>query len=245
VPSVIAVTAVARPQLEARVAEQERAPDAVVRSASVLSSGMAEALEAGPDWLWILDGTALPRPAALARLLERVGDHGDVPAPDALASAVLAADGSVATSHAPRFRRGETDLAMRAALVRMLPVRAARAGSLLVRADAARDAAPPPPDLDAPAAALAWTARMLHGGAGYLVPASLADAAPAPERAAEADVRAVAALLADGGFDLRERVWLAAETLGPAATAVRSRPGAVPALLSAAVRSRRADPVHP
>jgi hypothetical protein len=240
-PSVTAVALAARADLDACIAAQERAPDAVVRSTSVLSSGLAEALEAGPDWLWILDGTALPRPAALARLLERGGDHGDVPAPDALASAVLAADGSVATSHAPRFRRGETDLAMRAALVRMLPVRAARAGSLLVRADAARDAAPPPPGLDAPAAALAWTARILRRGAGYLVPASLADAVPAPERAAEADVKAVAVLLADGGFDLRERVWLAAE----AASTVRSRPAALPSVLSAAVRSRRADPARP
>lgn len=248
-PLVHAVVPVARPDLDARLTAQERAPDAVLRSAAVLGSGLEQALRTGPDWLWILDGSALPRPAALARLVERADEHEELPAPDVLASAVLGADGSVAAAHAPWFRRGETDLALRAALARVLPVRAARAGSLLVRADAARASDPPLGDLDDPGAALEWTARLLRRGTAYLVPASVADAAPAPERGAEADVKAVAALLAGGGWGPRERVWLAAEGLGTAGSALHARPAAALTLLreaaAGALSARRAGPSRP
>ena len=199
VPSVIAVTPAAGPELAARLAAQERAPDAVLVSEPVLTTGLQDGLGAGSDWIWVVDGSALPRPEALARLVDRAADPGDLPGPDLLSSAVLAADGSVAEQHAPWFRRGATDLALRAALVRLLPVRATGAGSLLVRADAVRAAAPPLADLDGRGAALEWTGRLLRRCAGYLVPASVAHAAR-PESGGAPDVKVASAMLPGGGW---------------------------------------------
>src|SRR5829696_2692454 len=169
---VTALVAASAAGLRGAVDAQELAPDVVreVDSGSLLSA--AAGLRA-PGWAWVLDGSALPRPDALARLLAAARDAASagLPAPAVLASVVLGEDGEPAPGHAAWFRRGGSDLAMLAARRHLLPVRAARAGSLLVAMPAA-----PPRRGDG---ALDWTARLLREATGYAVPASVAGAAGA------------------------------------------------------------------
>jgi len=196
-------------------------PHGVLRADRVLGDGLAGALAGGAAWIWLLDGTVSPRPDVLTRLTAAAEPSDSLPAPDLLASAVVGGDGSLAEGHAPWFRRRATDLALRAALAHLLPIRAARSGSLLVRADAARAIAPPNHALGGSGAALEWTARLLRDGAGYLVPDSVADAVtPAPwpaqalGRTAREDARVAAAMLTGPAWEPKDRVWLAAEALG-------------------------------
>jgi hypothetical protein len=170
------------------------------------------------EWLWLLDGTAAPRPDTLERLLD-ASAVADVPAPALLASAVLGEAGVPVAGHAPWHRRGGTDVAMRSARHGLLPIRAARGGSLLVRADAARAAGPPRGE--GPAAALEWTARILRAAQGYLVTASRADAVTSATWAHAAvgtnageDARFVLAMLAGDAFAPKERLWIAGEAFG-------------------------------
>ncbi len=181
-------------------------------------------------WLWLLDGTAVPRPDALRRLLDAVDVAATLPAPAPalLTSKVLAPDGSLDVGRAAWYRRGgETDLAMRAARVRLLPVRAARASSLLVTREAGVSTGSVRARLTGPGAAMEWTARLLRDRVGYLAPASVAEAAvgagwgvQAAGRDGVDDLLVTAAMLTGSGWHRREKLWLAAEGVGRAASAV-------------------------
>jgi hypothetical protein len=177
-------------RVAAAVDAQDRAPDE--RAAG---PGDPRAREAA--WLWLLDGTAVPRPGALRALLEAAERLEPVCPPAALASRIVAgADGRLAPAHAPIAPQGQTHVAMKTVGLRVLPVRAVTGGSLLVRAADA-----PGPGREP---ALVWTARLLRDRPGFLVPASLADARADPPRA-------TARLLLGGALRGSERVRLAAE----------------------------------
>jgi hypothetical protein len=190
-------------------------------------------VDADAEWLWLLDGSAVPRPDALRRLLAAadVAETLPAPAPVLLASKVLAPGGSVDDGRVPWYRRGgETDLAMRAARLGLLPVRAGRASSLLVRRGAGAAVGPGRGGLAGPGAAMEWTARLLRDGMGYLAPTSVVEAtSPAPWPAQSVgrggldDLRVAATMLAGPGWKRREKLWLAAEAAGRAGAAVRAR----------------------
>ena len=187
----------------------------------------------GDGWMWLRDGTAQPAPDALDRLLEALGRLDGLPAPVLLASKVVDRAGALVPALAPWYLRDDAGLAMDAAGRGLLPVRAARTSSVLVRADVlgrARRRRRLPPG----AAALEWTARVLRDAPGYLVPASVAVAEAAPGGSAEAldpdpraDVLAAGALLASPAFAPREKGRIALEVsqraLGAARRARRGR----------------------
>jgi hypothetical protein len=119
---------------------------------------------------------------------------------------------------------------MQAARVGLLPVRAARGASLLVRRDAGAATGPGRARLEGPGAAMEWTGRLLRERMGYLVPASVVDAAaPAPwgaqavGRGGLDDVKVTAAMLASPGWRAREKLWLALEGAGRAAGTITAR----------------------
>lgn len=250
---VLAVVPEAVAEVRAAVAGQDQPPRSVVSSPSVLRSVLESARLGGADWLWLLDGSAVPRPTALAELLRAVVALDGLPEPVVLSGKVVDRDGALVPGQtAWWYRRAATPVVMRAATLRMLPIRAARSGSLLVRAEAA-GASPPVPELDGPGAALEWTARLLRREPGYLVPASVAQAVDqcqwpieAVGRDAFEDMSVTAAMLAGPGWAPKERLWLAAELADRTRSAIGSRRIGVGALVRAtaagvrpALRARR------
>jgi hypothetical protein len=183
---------------------------------------------AGATWVWLRDGTAVPEPDALERLLEQLGRLAGLPEPVLLTSKVVDAGGTLVPALAPWVRRDDAALTLEAAGRGLLPLRAARTASLLVRAEVLTRVAPRRADLPRPAAGLEWTARILRTAPGYLVPASVAVAARPPRGAVGAldgdpllDLRAGSRLLAGRAFSAREKLWLGAEVTSRAAGAGR------------------------
>jgi hypothetical protein len=244
-PAVCAVVP-ASDALQAALTAQTAAVEAVVRDDDVLRRGVRHAVEGPAQWLWVLDGSATPSPDALRRLLDALG--APLPAaPVLLASKVTAADGSLAESHAPWPRRGTTELAMAVAPHRLLPVRAARAGSVLVAREAAARTASPAGGLEGPAAAIEWTARLLRRDIGLLVTRSVCTARSAAPPAVQAlsgdphqDLQAGVAMLCGSGWYPKEKLWLGAEVAERAASSLRAGRSSPLSLARAAGRGWRA-----
>ncbi|MEA2474917.1 MAG: hypothetical protein QOE06_2832 [Thermoleophilaceae bacterium] len=174
---------------------------------------MAEGIgtAAGPEWILFHDRSLEPRlgaTEALAAALERVAG---LPEPALLAGVVVDGGGLVDRSRAAWYRRAPTELAMAAAEVRLLPIRAT-AGPALVRRSLA-EADPPPGGARAePGAMLEWTARLLRDRAGYLVPEA-EFVAPAPLRDPALDPRTAARLVTGGAFTGTDRIRVGAELI--------------------------------
>ena len=179
-----------------------------------------ERLEVGGEtWLWLRDGSAEPAADALERLLEMVRPPGGLPRPVLLCSKVVGPDGALVEALAPWYRRDDAALAIEAAGHGLLPIRAARTASVLVREDVAG------PSRDA---GLEWTASVLRGRVGFLVPGSVAVAAAPPAGPVDAldadalrDLGAGARLLAGRAFTAREKLWLGLEVATRGAGAAR------------------------
>ncbi len=268
--TVCAVVARDAPGLAGAVRAQTLAPAEVRSVADVLREGPGVAAHTGATWLWLLDGSALPRPDALERLLadapalprldspQRLHDRatrvGPPSRPVLVAGMVLEPGGGVATGLTGWYRREAAAVAVEAAGRRALPLRAAPLASVLV--DAAAAAAAPPPDLRAPgiAASIAWTARLLRDAPGFLVTTSVATAvAPAswPREALAGDpaddLQGALALALTAGLGARDRLRIASDAAVRARGAIRAgRLGSVRALRAAAtggatgLRARRA-----
>jgi hypothetical protein len=169
---------------------QTRAPDQVVTAAT--ANGETR-------WLWLLDGSAVPEPGALESLLEVAERPDPLPSPVLLASKVVMPDGSPDPGSLPVARFLDPDLAVAAVERRVLSIRIARRGSLLVdsRVLEGVDSF----DLD-----LEWTSRVLKGRPGVLVPASVAvrRSRVEPRRP---ELRGLLELVVGAGLETREKPW--------------------------------------
>jgi hypothetical protein len=221
--SVCAVLGESTARLEQALAAQSASVDAVV-VAEGLRSGAARALETGADWIWVLDGSTLPRPDALRRLFDGLERVRELPAPALMEGVVVTAEGQMYEPRATWYRRFDLDVAMASVDRRLLPVRGS-SGPVLVQRDAAeaerpRDGAP-----IAPGSLLEWTARILRDRAGYMVAESESEIAEPGHDPIKAPATA-ARLMLGGGLVRLERLALVLE--------LAVRPGAGP-------RLRRAD----
>ena len=122
------------------------------------------AVAADTPLLWITDAVATPAPDALARLL----DAGTRPA----ASLPVDTQGSPVEPLIGGYAQADAELLLDATRKRRLPLRHTHALSLLVDRAAVLAARPPDPGRYGPYAAAEWTARLMAGRAGALVPAS-------------------------------------------------------------------------
>jgi hypothetical protein len=209
-PSVCAVVLAERDRLAPAVADQRRAPEAVVAEDGGLVRARERALATGADWIWVLDGSAVPRPGALGALVGALERTAGLVEAHLMTGVGVDADGAVAEGATLWYRRDQINVAMDAAARTLLPVRAA-SGSVLVRRDAAEAEAPPERAGPPSAAVLEWTAWILRGRTGYLVPESESELLDAT-----IDARTAARLLFGGalrrfdklryGFELAERV---------------------------------------
>lgn len=150
------------------------------------------------DWWWLLDGAAIPDADALERLLEPLDDLGPLPSPALLAGKIVDRSGALDRERAPWPRLLQKEVSIDACQRRLVSVRAACHGSLLVHRRVIEQHGPPRADYIDAGEDLEWTARALRAGeTGYLVPASVAvRLAPTPD-----DGR-----LDDRLLDLRNRV---------------------------------------
>lgn len=226
-PSVCGVLLGEDDALQAATGAQACPPRSVICAASA-ADGVRRALEQQTEWIWLLDGSALPTPDTLARLLDALEALGDnVPA--LLASKILAGDGTLAVGMAPWPRRGQIELAMLAFERHTVPIRAARGASLLVSSAVAREHSLPSYGLDSRLAILGWTARMLRRGSGFQVPASVASLRERDRGDPEGfvrdrleEARGAGSLLATEAWDFKERLWLSGDMLAGAARAVKA-----------------------
>ena len=217
-------------------AEAARASGAVVaplppggRTAAGFDAGVRAALPQAPTWLWLLDGTAAPRPDALERLLEWARAGGPLPLPVLLASRVTLSDGTLDAAAAPWPSVTDVELAIDAYAHGCVLIRTARHGSLLVAREAIERHGLPRLDYAAAGDDLEWTARLLHRDPGLYVPASEVVREPAARDSGwlgdgRLELRNRAAMLVRGPFEPRERLWLGLE-LGDRALA-QARDGA-------------------
>ena len=175
--------------------------------APALAGALPEALATGADWIWVLDGYAVPQPGALDALLAATEPPADLPAPALLSSRVSLPDGSLHPDVLPWPEIFEKEITTAAVGHRLVSLRAARPGSLLVRADAVRDHALPRADFVSHGEVLEWTARLLRDERGYLVPTSVAvrsdREAPNPRRA----LRNRARMLRGDTWGTEEKLW--------------------------------------
>jgi hypothetical protein len=153
---------------------QHPAPETVVADGG-LRAGLERALATGADWIWIIDGSAVPRPDALGRLLEGLAKADGLPEPALLTGLVVGADGRPDAGRPPWYRRYQLHVAVDSADRGLLPVRASTGPALVSRA-AVEAVLPPSGAPVSPAAVLEWTATLLRKRIGYLVPESESEA---------------------------------------------------------------------
>lgn len=183
------------------VQAQSRPPD---RVEVITSPGAAAQAEA--EWVWLIEEGTLPRPEALAALLDAAAAW---PTEDLVlaASRLVAGDGALLRAEAPVPQALDPELAVRALERHAVSLRIVGYGSLLIRGEALR--ATPPLD-ERPGADLIWSARLLGRGVGVLVPGSIAVAPGA--RTGRARARLLAGwlrFLASDGLPQREKPWVA------------------------------------
>jgi len=184
-------------ELQNAVAKQDRAADGIARFSDAPSLPL--------DWMWVLDGTALPSSGALTALLAAAHRLESVVTPIVLASVIVGPDRRLAPAHVPLAPQDQTALAVRTVPLRVLPIRAVTGGSLLIRPERLIES--PRPGI---ASMVAWTARCLREGGGFLVPSSVARARPVPHRRLE-QASLAARLLLGSALRPKERLRVATE----------------------------------
>lgn len=207
---------------------QSAVPDRVVTTSS-FGAGVDQALGASAQWVWLLDGRAVPHPDALAELQRAAAAWPDERLV-LLSSQLVAADGRPLAAEAPLPQALDPDLAAAAFEHHSYSLRVAGSGSLLVRAETLRDT---PPPADQIGADLVWSARLLASGVGLLVPQSVATLSPARGES----LRLLAGwgrLLASDALAAHEKPWAAFIYFERAV-----------ALIGDSVRGRRLNAAHP
>lgn len=196
------VCAVLRPGAEA--------PDGVDESvaAATAADGVRAALRTDCDWLWLLGDGTVPEPGALEALRDVLGGLDGLPEPLVLVSKVVGPDGEPDRSALPYPEMFEKDVTVAGAERRLLQVRAARPGAVLVARRAAERFGLPREDLRPPFDLVEWTARILRSweDVGFLVTRSVARREAAAAPAPSLRDRAVATLRGPG-WTPTEKLW--------------------------------------
>ncbi len=230
---------------ELELGAQSRLVDSVVRinpGVRGITDGIATAMGTGADWIWLLDGGVSPRPDALAQLLRPL--EVSLPAGPAavLASKVLGVDGRLDREAPPWPRMLAREAALDGAEHRLMVIRAARYGSLLVDRRAIVRHGGPRPDFFAGGDDLEWTGRVLRDQAGYLVPQSIVTRTAAPVLDRHAYTRNRVRILRGDGWSGQERAWFAFLLASDVARGAAARPAAALGMLRAMVSGLRSPP---
>jgi len=155
---------------------------ALVLQASDLRDGVGAASATGTGWIWLLDEGVEPGSDTLGALLRFAQDPGGLPSPLILSSKVLDAAGRLDHRSQPQHEFRDHEAALDACGHRVMAIRAAHSGSVLIRADVVARFGLPGRGVPAHWGLFTWTARILRASSspGYLVPGSVAQRAGAP-----------------------------------------------------------------
>ncbi len=204
----------AAPATAARLADRSLRVPLEAGTAGACSDGVRAACATGAEWIWLLDGLAVPGPDALEALLEGAARGGGLRACVLAGGRILTADGRAHPRALPWPVLLDKEAVMSAAAQRLVAVRAARHGSLLVRRSAIETEGLPRTEYRARGDDLEWTSRVLRAGPGFLVPGSVAVRSRGEGDRPGGDAarpwrgpRNALDLLAHGPFSLQERLW--------------------------------------
>jgi GT2 family glycosyltransferase len=197
----------------------EQFPDAVLHTlptntggAGGFAAGIAFALAAGADLVWLMDDDTVPSPTALEELL-RAYDAYPGTRPAGVASKVVWTDGRDHPMNTPRARPGASrDTLSAATTVGCVPVRSASFVSFLVEAGAVRSVGLPEADFFLWNDDFEFSTRLLRDRVGLYCPASVV----------EHRTKAFGSTDADPGerfyFEVRNKVWTFTRSNGLAPT---------------------------
>ncbi len=196
--------------------------------AADLDRGLREAERSGVDWVWLLDGSVLPAPNALERLLAVIEDLGSLPPPILLSSTSWLAPDQLDPARAPWPRLTVKQVALDACERGLVSIRAARHGSLLVDRRALSAHTLPLVAYGDETEDIEWSARLLKTGTGYAVPWSIVS--PLGDRSADgpvsaAELRNQLHMLRGAGWGGEEKLWVGYLWGEELLRALRHRPG--------------------
>jgi hypothetical protein len=223
------VAAVLRAPGEATLAaldRQTRQPDETVVHYGSWHAACVAALSRGAEWYWLLDGDAVPEPEALQQLFEALAALDGLPSPALLASRVLDGEGRLDPRSEPWPPLLDRVLVIAAAQRRLVSLRLARWGSLLVHRSTLDRYGSPRSDYAGGADDLEWTARILRAEPGYLAPRSVAVRPGVRPRNALAyrEVRNRVRMVRGEGWVAQEPVWFGFLLAVDAVRALRATP---------------------
>ncbi|WP_062381587.1 glycosyltransferase family 2 protein [Demequina pelophila] len=152
-----------------------------------------------PDWVWLMDDDTIPTPTALAELVDAASASGAAVA----GSRVVWHDGSDHPMNTPRARAFDApERAAAAAAVGAISVRSSSFVSMLVAADAVREAGLPLADYFIWNDDFEFSTRVLRERLGIFVPASVVVHKTAKLGATDVDPGA------RFRFEVRNKVWM-------------------------------------
>lgn len=200
------------------VRQQSRPAREVITDPADLGGAVAAAARLAAEWLWLLDGGAIPQPQALEALLEAARQD---PLPVLLSSQVLGPDGGLDPGSLPQHVIYATEVSVAAAEHRLVQIRAAGSGSVLVTRQAVLAVARGGADM------FELSARILRDPQhiGYLVPGSVASRPHPLPQDLMIRVRSLAGRAWTPREKLREAFQLSRQALGPADSSHRADRG--------------------
>lgn len=223
--------------------QQSRLPNRVVtvdEGSGAMGRAVAAAVSTQADWIWFIDRSIAPSPDALRELVRRADDAVELNQPVLLVSKVVRADARLDLDTAPWPRMLARELSLLGAQHRLVALRAARYGSLLVSRTAVEQHGPPRADFAGAGDDLEWTGRILRDEPGYLVPQSVvARMAPLDVDSLEYTRNRLRILRSDV-WQGQERVWFAYMLLSDVLGGIVRRPTRLPGILRALISRARA-----
>jgi hypothetical protein len=184
------------------IEQQTQRPSTIMQT---VRAGSAASAAASAEWWWLVGDDIVPNHDALERLLEARARVKHAGAPSLFASRVLTPDGVLDQASAPVAEVHRPERVLAATENHLVAIRATPGGSLLVR----RGCVLRHGGIAASSAGnLRWTARMLAGETGVLVPESIA--VRVRRRGVRLDlgsIRDALGLIRD--LERRERIWFA------------------------------------
>ncbi len=205
-----------------------------------MAAAVFAAAETGCDWLWLVGPGAVVEPTALEALLAAAADAQALGNPVLFAAKPVDGAGRLDATAAPVLRILAREQAIAGARHRLVALRAASYGSLLVHRRAVERHGPPRVDFAGAGDDLEWTGRILRDDPGYMVPGSVVRRPAGVVRDQRALARNRVRMLRGEGLAGPERLWSAFVLTQDLLGAVAARPATAPGLLRAVGAGARA-----